>query len=128
MTRSEAGFALIEVIVAFAILSLALMALYGTMGASYRAANASRIQEEARDVGLSQLDRIGADLPVVEGRLTGELSDGSPWQIVLVPNVRQPEGAASRFVRYDVIYEAKDLQGRSLLRLQTMRLAKASRG
>jgi prepilin-type N-terminal cleavage/methylation domain-containing protein len=130
MTKStgsarEAGFTLIEVLVAFVILSVALMGLYDTLGVSYRSANATRVQEEAVAVGRSQLDRIGRDIPITVGALTGQLSDGSTWRIEIAPR----DAASSQlrlYQRFLVTYEAHTTDGRRLVQLTSFRVARAA--
>ena len=124
--RNEAGFTVIEALVAFAILSLALVGLYDALAVAYHSANASRMQEEALAVGRSQLERIGSDIPAKPGKLSGSLSDSSPWQVVIT-EIASNGSTPSLYQRYAVAYEARDAQNRPILQLKTIRIAKAAR-
>ncbi|MEQ1694529.1 MAG: prepilin-type N-terminal cleavage/methylation domain-containing protein [Hyphomicrobiaceae bacterium] len=125
MTTRDEGFTVIEVLVAFAILSLALVGLYDTLAVAYRSANATRLVEEALAVGQSQIERIGNDVPLANGSLKGALSDGSPWEIT----VRETPGEAATgraYARYAVVYEATNRDGARLLQLRTMRISRVA--
>jgi len=79
---SEQGFTLVEVLIAFAILLLALGALLPVY--SEMIDHAARAAEEGRATALAQtiLDRVGADLPLADGRVDGE-SEGFGWHLVI---------------------------------------------
>lgn len=124
--KGEDGFTLIEVLVAFAILSLALVGLYDTLGVAYRSANAARMQEEALAVGRSQLARIGADIPAKAGKLSGALSDGSLWQVVIT-EIAVNRSITPLYHRLAVTYEARDAKHRPIVQLKTFRIAKEAR-
>ncbi len=126
MNGRDDGFTLIEVLVAFAILSLALAGLYDTLGGAYKSANASRMQEEALAAGRGLLDRIGADMPVSAGRFAGTLSDGSPWQVV-VSLIPTGASAVPLYQRFAVVFNARDAKGRLIVVLKTIRIAKVDR-
>ena len=86
--RSQRGYTLIEVIVAFAVLGIALMLLLGTLS------NGTRQLRWAADSGLaalhaqSLLDGIGIEIPVVSGSTTGEFEDGRyRWALEIAPYV-----------------------------------------
>lgn len=86
--RGQRGYTLIEVIVAFAVLGIALMLLLGTLSNGTRqvrwAADSGRAALHAR----SLLDGIGIDVPIVPGRSTGEFEDGRyRWSLTIAPFV-----------------------------------------
>jgi general secretion pathway protein I len=92
------GFSLLEVLVAFVILALAL----GTIMRIF-SQGMSRVSESdryARAVMLaeSKLAQLGADIPLEEGELSGDAEDALHWRVSLTayePNPAQPapEGA-----------------------------------
>jgi general secretion pathway protein I len=79
------GFTLIEVMVAFAILMLALGTLLPVFGQMLD--RGARGQEEVRAAALAQslLDRVGADLPLTDGRTDGE-AEGFGWHLLIRPH------------------------------------------
>ena len=84
MTERARGFTLLEVLVAFAILLLALGVLMPqfalTLDRSARAAEEARATALARDL----IDRVGADLTLVDGRLDGA-EEGFGWHVAITP-------------------------------------------
>lgn len=86
--RGQAGYTLIEVIVAFAVLGLGLMLLLGTLSNGTRqvrwAADAGRAALHAR----SLLDGVGLSIPVVPGQTNGDFEDGRyRWTLAIAPYV-----------------------------------------
>ncbi|MET0329055.1 MAG: type II secretion system protein [Luteimonas sp.] len=86
--RGQRGYTLIEVIVAFAVLGVALMLLLGTLSNGTRqvrwAADSGRAALHAR----SLLDGLGLDVPVVPGRTAGDFEGGRyRWTLEIVPYV-----------------------------------------
>lgn len=84
--RGERGYTLIEVIVAFAVLGLALMLLLGTLSNGTRqvrwAADSGRAALHAR----SLLDGLGIDVPIAPGGSAGEFENGRyRWALEIVP-------------------------------------------
>ncbi|MEN5062310.1 prepilin-type N-terminal cleavage/methylation domain-containing protein [Luteimonas sp. TWI1416] len=86
--RGQAGYTLIEVIVAFAVLGLGLMLLLGTLSNGTRqvrwSADAGRAALHAR----SLLDGVGLSIPVAPGQRTGSFEDGRyRWTLAMAPYV-----------------------------------------
>lgn len=80
-SRSDAGFTLLEVIVAFAILSIALGLMSQGFATGYR--NQAMAQERLADIALARslIAEIGVTKPLEAGRQTGELRDGRVWNV-----------------------------------------------
>ena len=80
-SRSDAGFTLLEVIVAFAILSIALGLMSQGFATGYR--NQATAQERLADIELARslIAEIGVTKPLEAGRQTGELRDGRVWSV-----------------------------------------------
>jgi general secretion pathway protein I len=76
MTRRQHGYTLIEVVVAFGLLALALTLLLGTLTNSTRQVRWSADAGHAAMLSQSMLDRIEMDGPLQEGDRDGELEDG----------------------------------------------------
>jgi len=105
--RGQRGYTLIEVIVAFAVLGIALMLLLGTLSNGTRqvrwAADSGRAALHAR----SLLDGVGIEVPVVPGRSTGEFEDGRyRWSLAITP-----------FVDAELPAQVPDPSGRQLFEL-----------
>lgn len=86
--RRQRGYTLIEVIVAFAVLGLALTLLLGTLSNGTRqvrwAADSGRAALHAR----SLLDGLGIDTPVAPGSSSGEFEGGRyRWSMEIAPYV-----------------------------------------
>ena len=87
-TRSQRGYTLIEVIVAFAVLGIALMLLLGTLSNGTRQVRWAADSGRAALHAQSLLDGIGIDIPVVPGSSTGEFEDGRyRWSLEIAPYV-----------------------------------------
>ncbi|MDR6993310.1 general secretion pathway protein I [Luteimonas sp. 3794] len=79
---------MIEVIVAFAVLGIALMLLLGTLSNGTRQVRWAADSGRAALHAQSLLDGIGIDIPVVPGSTTGEFEDGRyRWTLEIVPYV-----------------------------------------
>jgi len=88
--RRAAGFSLLEVLVAFAILAVSLGVLLQIF---QRAMSTTAVSGEySRIVTLAEakLAEVGADIPLEEGVHTGEPEDGMDWIVNIQPY--QPEG------------------------------------
>jgi len=86
LPRNQHGFTLIEVIVAFMMLALALTLLLGTLSG---AARQVRYAEDAGRAALhaqTLLDQVGIGEPLRAGRSDGELDDGRyRWSLEVAP-------------------------------------------
>ena len=102
--RTQSGYTLIEVIVAFALLALALTLLLGTLSGAARqvgwAGDAGRAALHAQ----SLLDQQGISEPIQPGERTGEFDDGryrwtlgvTPWTDPALPPAGPQPGNADR--------------------------------
>ena len=92
--RDERGFTLVEVLVAFAILSLAAVACYRAAGSGLRAIETAGATERAVLVAQSQMDRLVALRSVPEER--NGLIAGTPygWQVEVLPAAGLPTAPA----------------------------------
>ena len=129
--RSQSGYTLIEVIVAFALLALALTLLLGTLSGAARqvgwAGDAGRAALHAQ----SLLDQQGIGEPIQPGERTGEFDDGryrwtlgvTPWtDPALPPAGPQPVARHNRLYRLHLAVVWGDGGPRQRLDLQTLRL------
>jgi general secretion pathway protein I len=86
LRRSRAeGFTLVEVLVALAILALSLTLILRTLSSGLFYQQRAKMLAEATLQAQSLLARIGADLPLVPGRVEGETASALSWQIEIAP-------------------------------------------
>jgi general secretion pathway protein I len=105
--RRLRGFALLEVLVAFAIAALSLAVLYQAASTGSGAAETAGYYQEALSRAKSHMAALGRDTPVAEGEREG--NDGGPfhWRITIAPTATaEPNPAAppttDRLVLYSV--------------------------
>ncbi|MCB1954258.1 MAG: type II secretion system protein [Rhodocyclaceae bacterium] len=114
----EAGFSLIEVLVAFSIMALALGVLYQSSSGSVRASMAAELNTRAALWGASLLDAYRT-VPATDIQESGETDDGFAWHVTTVrlPEVDNANGRIALH-RIDVVIQWRD-RGRA----QELRLA-----
>jgi general secretion pathway protein I len=83
--RTEAGFALLEVMVAFIIAALALGVLFQSGLSSLRSIQTSARYEEALARARSRLTVAEHGAPLKPGRLEGDDGGGYRWRVVVAP-------------------------------------------
>lgn len=79
--RSDAGFTLVETLVALAVFALAFGGIYRAFDGGWRALRRAQLDVEAVEVAKSSLAAVGVETPLTEGRQTGRTADGVSWQI-----------------------------------------------
>lgn len=90
--RPQAGFSLLEVLVAFAILALSLGILMQIFSTSGRAAVLGDHYARAAELAESTLALVGSEYPLEPGRFDGEQA-GYGWRVdvqVYEPGLQQP--------------------------------------
>ncbi|KAF1708873.1 general secretion pathway protein GspI [Pseudoxanthomonas kalamensis DSM 18571] len=91
--RRARGFTLIEVIIAFALLALALTLLLGTLSSAARQVGDSDGASHASLYAQSLFDSFGVGEPLRPGRSDGELDDGRyRWTLQVQPYVDPQAG------------------------------------
>ena len=92
--RSEraGGFTLLEVIIAFTILALALGTLLQAFTTGLRSLNAAEAYALAVMHAKSKLEEVGRVVPVAAGAESGDFEDGFRWEVAISP-YEAPEGA-----------------------------------
>jgi general secretion pathway protein I len=111
-TKRAAGFSLLEVLVAFVILSLVVTALFGLFGGALRNASTAADWSRALLVAQSRLAEAASVQPLKEGSAAGTEEDGRiSWQTTVAPYVvpdpnpdleRASESMATRLYRVSV--------------------------
>jgi general secretion pathway protein I len=108
-------------LVALAILTLSLGVLYQSFGLGLNTTNRAKDELEASALAESVLDRVGADLPLRKGELSGSGAPDFNWRVVIAPYdgtgadpnrlaafrvtlfITQPQGAAKREWRIETL-------------------------
>ena len=122
----DRGFALLEAIVAMAIASLALSAIYRTVGNGLRAASRVQTIQSAVVVSRSHLSSIGIDGTLSAGDSRGSYGNGLRWQLnVTDMTARSTDANALR--AYWITLKTIDRSGALLLELETARIAREAK-
>lgn len=121
---AAAGFTVIEVIAALAILSLALAILFGTMSDGFYNQGRARTLAEATSLVQSVLARAGTEFPLEPAVKKGEEESGLRWTLSISPYGTPAERKASPISAYEVIAEVFENRrsAEPLLTLTTLRL------
>jgi general secretion pathway protein I len=123
------GFTLIEVLVAFTIMALALGVLLQTFATGLRSLGTAESFANAALQARSKLAEIGPIVPLEVGEYSGELADGSSWRARVEPYAPAfPEGVPGgpRLAGYEVEVAVSWSAGREVS-LTTLRLAAQER-
>lgn len=83
--RNERGFTILEVLVALAILAVALAAVLAAISGALGAATRAESLLRATLAAQSLLAGAGIETPLVPGRSSGTLPDGSGWSLEVRP-------------------------------------------
>lgn len=134
---TQRGYTLIEVIVAFALLALALSLLLGTLSGAARQVRWSGDAGRAALHAQTLLDQVGVGEALQPGQSDGEVDDGryrwtltvSPWTDPTLPPTTQPRALAGpRMLELVMTLQWGDGGPRQRLQLRTLRAAPADTG
>jgi general secretion pathway protein I len=101
--HQEAGFTLLEVVVAVAIASLALVVLFQAGAGGLFASDTASRAEEAVARAQSHLAAVGRDAGLVAGEFSGDDGGGFRWRLRVRPDETRPgEGVLTGVTLYDV--------------------------
>src|SRR3954464_8905890 len=85
--RGEAGFTLVEIVVAFVLLALVLSTGFEIFASGLRRAGELEDQSRAIVIAQSQLAAAGLDTPATEGVAQGDTEDGRfHWTVTTSPS------------------------------------------
>lgn len=121
---NAAGFTIIEVIAALAILSLALGVLFGTLSDGFYNQGRARTLADATSLAQSVLARAGTEFPLEPGMKEGEEDNGLRWTLNITPYGSPTDRKAWSVSAYEIVAEIFE-NGRSeepVLTLTTLRL------
>ena len=121
--EGDGGFTLLEVLIAFAILAVALVAL---IQAFSQGIQGSRVAEEraiAIMLARSKLAEVGKSIPLEESELTDEFSNGFGWRLIITAMDSSEVGLAGstavQIFNVGVSIERDDVE---LVKLHSLRL------
>jgi general secretion pathway protein I len=122
--EGSAGFALLEVVAALAILSLALGVLLNVVGNGLRHAGQAERMGEAAVFAQTLLAEVGTRRPVRSGSSSGEFENGYRWQLTVTEfgdaTERQVWPVGAFAVSAEVLWD--DGRGQRSYTLKTLRL------
>ncbi len=136
MKRAQAGYTLLEVVVAFALLAMALTLLLGILSGAARQVRVSSDAGRAALYAQSLMDQVGVGERLAPGQRDGEFEQGryrwqlrvAPWRDAAVAGSAQPMtvGAPELF-EVTLAMQWGDASGQRL-QLRTLRIAAAGSG
>lgn len=119
-----AGFTLLEVLIAFVILAVALGTLLPGFSSGVRSLDLADDYTTAALLAESRLEAVGREEPLIEGVTSGAFANGFRWQLeVTAVDDLDPEGTLP-VQAYDVVLRVlwDAGQGQRSIRLQTLHL------
>ena len=126
-TARNRGFSLLEVLVAFSILTLSLGVLFSLFSTGLRNTNIAREYSHAIALAESKLAEIGVVEPLEMGVQEGDFDDQYRWhiQVIAYPWNEEPAATLQPVVPYQVTVEViwKSLYRERSVTLTTLRLA-----
>jgi len=129
-TTRQSGFSLLEVLVAFAILSMSLGGLYQAFSNSLRNVGVSGDYSRAMIIAEARLAEAMAQVPVNEGSDQGEVENRYRWQTMVRRYEVADEEADSKLIPYQVHVEVNWLDGKHTRQYEitTLRLSGGEMG
>ena len=83
--RDQAGFSLLEILVAFAVLSISLGVIFQIYSGGLVGVARSELSSKAAIIAASQMARVGTELELEEGEYSEDAMDGLHWNIHITP-------------------------------------------
>ena len=128
--EDEAGFTLVESIVALAILVLTFGALYQAFSQGAGGYRRAELALAASELAQSLLDEAGTTEPLAAGTRQGTSPEGYGWQVLTIPYEprRRPgdgAGPAAYWVTVTVGWQARAAGAPSSFTMATLRLQEA---
>jgi len=121
----SAGFTLIEMVVALAIVALVFGYAFQSLSGALDRLGRSHNSAEALLLAQSTLDRVGYDIALGQGEVTGNTEDGFSWAVETAPYTAVASRSASPLVGYVVRVTVgwKERSNVRRVQLTTVRLA-----
>lgn len=130
MSRSrngQAGFTVLEALVALVILAVSLTTFYRMLATSYRAQARTSMVVSTLALARSHLDSVLMDANTEAGTSAGTLANGVRWQMAIAPVATLASAEDPSSGPYWVVLEAYDRGRRPLLKLETAKVARTTR-
>lgn len=131
MTKRDAGFTLIEALVATAVFVLVISSLYQGLSAGWRGLRKATAEDQAVAVARAELASRGVETPLATSSASGVTPEGIAWQTDVRPYAglsSQPESKSS-FQAFWVTVTVRWREGRlspeHVLDFTTLKLRKA---
>ncbi|MEE8220041.1 MAG: prepilin-type N-terminal cleavage/methylation domain-containing protein [bacterium] len=99
MSRGEAGFTLMEVLVAITILGMSLILIFAILSQSLTALHVDRAYSTAVILAKSKMDEVDLLEELAEGEEGGSSPGGYRWSREITETLGQPEGLDERLTR-----------------------------
>lgn len=132
MKRQQRGFTLLEVVIAFALLALALGLLLGALNNSARAMRQAADASAAALHARTLLQDLGVGVPLQPGNRQGELDNGRfRWTMQLRPDAQPlppPLQGSYRMLHVSLTLQWGDGEPGQRLHVRSLRLAMAGAG
>jgi type II secretory pathway component PulJ len=122
VARRESGSALVEAMVAVAVIAMMLAVTYRVVGESVLRSRAAEASRTASMIAQSRLASVGADIPLAPGETTGV--DGAfTWRVEIEPEPEEAGGMGHLLAVTASVRERGGVVDRAVLR--TLRLGPA---
>ncbi len=105
MPKNSRGMTLIEVLVAFVVLSITLAVIMQIFSGGMRNARMADNYSRALFLAESKLDAVGVERPLAAGEESGQLDPNMHWRVVIEPYA--DNGEAERLMMAVRLYEVK---------------------
>lgn len=124
--RVQQGFSLLEVLVAFAILSISIGVLMQVFSNSMRAASVSRHYSNALVIAESKLAEASVVVPLQETQIGGLVDEQYRWELTVLPYQPPVEGLGEdEYLPYEVVVRVawgENPDSERVVQLSTLRL------
>lgn len=103
----DAGFSLSEVLIGFAIASVSLVVILGSVTSALASASLAREAMSAHKLALEKLTLVGQEIPIAEGLTAGH--EPQDWTVRVTPfdGLPSPLADSMRFAPYQVVVEVR---------------------
>jgi type II secretion system protein I len=113
------GFTLLEVLVALAILGFAMVATLQALSGGLEGTRRAKATAQALLLARSLLDRVGTELPLVPGTVSGEAGGAAHWTVRI--SQHSLANTRARLALFDVVVTVGEVRGEAVS-LATLRL------